>query len=324
MIKCTDHHITSNFADYQSFRTVPHAGTDYGHQGMVYFPFVAPDDGTILSTNGKDSFILDCPKVYEMEDGNKAHFQHQFVHINTPNLPKVGAFYKQGQVITKSGDSNGTAQPHLHWTCIVRWLRNGGGNNALCDGGRFVDTGEVWVSKNENGLQSWYQSSSWTGIPKGNPIALKLLFKSADKMIEELRRQINALQTELNTVKGLLNEKDGQISSLNGSITDLNTKLAVCTQEKQDLLLRADKLDADFSDFKAASAATQENLEEDLSKKESAIEVLTKNNERLQEELRACQASGGGGVNPDPTVTILARFVKWLRELLAKIPSKRN
>lgn len=130
--------------------------------------------------------------------------------------------------------------------------------------------------------------------------------------------QLVAVRTERDTIKGLLNEKDAQISSLNGSITDLNTKLAVCTQEKQGLLLRADKLDAEFSDFKAASAATQENLEEDIGKKESAIEVLTKNNERLQEELRACEANGGGGVNPDPVLTILARFAKWIKEKLGK------
>jgi hypothetical protein len=129
---------------------------------------------------------------------------------------------------------------------------------------------------------------------------------------------IESQKQEINTLKGLLNEKDGQISSLNVSVSDLNTKLAICTQEKQDLLLRADKLDAEFSDFKATSAATQENLEEDISKKASAIEVLTKNNERLQEELRACEANGGGGVNPNPVLTILARFAKWLKEILNK------
>jgi len=177
MIKPTDHHITSSFADYTwndyVKRTVPHAGVDYGHQGMVYFAFVAPNDGVILSTNGRDSFILDCPQEYETSSGVKIRFQHQFVHINKANLPRVGASFKQGQVICKSGDSDGKAKPHLHWTCIVKWP----GNNALCDGGRFVDSGEVWVSKNENGLQSWYLNSSWAGVPKNSVIPLKLLFK---------------------------------------------------------------------------------------------------------------------------------------------------
>lgn len=371
MIKCTDHHITSNFGDYQSFRTTPHSGTDYGHQGMTYFPFVAPDDGTILSTNGFDSFILDCPQEYEMEDGTKARFQHQFVHINTPNLPKVGTFYKQGQVITKSGDSNGKAQPHLHWTCIVRWLRNGGGNNALCDPHKFVETGQVLTSKNENGMVSWYRTSSWSGIPKGSPIALKLLFRlkvnmdtvvygnetwtrediarivsnlqgtpgTYDWEFEKFRKnpaqalidiltwrdyknktaeQLVAARAELNTVKGLLNERDAQIASLNTSISNANTQLAICTQEKQELLIRADKLDAEFSDFKATSAIDKENLEKDIAQEKSANQVLTENNARLQEELRVCKESTGSGVAVDPVLTVLARLATWVKKILSK------
>lgn len=317
MIKATSHHITSVFGDYSSFRRVPHEGTDYGHEGMTYFPFVAPDDGTILSTNGKDSFILDCPKEYESETGVKFRFQHQFVHINTPNLPKVGTFYKQGQVITKSGDSNGTIAPHLHWASIVKWKVNGGGYNALCNGGKFVESGEVWVSQKELGLSEWFDASKWAGIGKGGVIQQKILFKSADKMVEELKKQVTAIQTEVNTLKGILNEKDGQISSLNTSVNDLNTKLAICTQEKQDLLLRADKIDAEFSDFKATSAVDKENLEKDVIQKASAIEVLAKNNERLQEELRSCQANGNGN-SADPVLTILARFAKWIKEKLGK------
>jgi hypothetical protein len=314
MIKCTDHHITSNFADYQSFRTVPHAGTDYGHQGMTYFPFVAPDDGTILSTNGVDSFILDCPKVYEMEDGNKAHFQHQFVHINTPNLPKVGAFYKQGQVITKSGDSNGKAQPHLHWTCIVRWLRNGGGNNALCDGGRFVDTGEVWVSKNENGLQSWYQTSSWTGIPKGNPIALKLLFKSADKMIEELKKQLTAVQTELATLKGLYNE------ALKWK--DIATQKDL---EIANLTIKIDTTNAELIDFRTKSEANAKKLEADITqltsdktKAEGERDAFKSDNERIQKELLLCQSNNNNGKFFTWFIDVVNRFAEALRRLIEK------
>lgn len=311
MIKCTDHHITSNFADYQSFRTVPHAGTDYGHQGMTYFPFVAPDDGTILSTNGVDSFILDCPKVYEMEDGNKAHFQHQFVHINTPNLPKVGTFYKQGQVITKSGDSNGKAQPHLHWTCIVRWLRNGGGNNALCDGGRFVDTGEVWVSKNENGLQSWYQTSSWTGIPKGNPIALKLLFKSADKMVEELKKQLTQKDAIIGEKNNIIIEKDKVIAQKDIDYNTLNVKFG--------------ELDAKFIELGTKSEANAKELEKRITQLEEGYKIVEgerdtykSNNEVLQKELDDCKTANNNGKFFTWFLDVVNRFAEALRRLIEK------
>ena len=132
--------------------------------------------------------------------------------------------------------------------------------------------------------------------------------------------QLVAVRNELNTVKGLLNEKDTQISALNTSISNVNTQLAVCTQEKQELLIRADKIDAEFSDFKATSANDKENLEKDIAQKEESIKVLTENNARIQEELRLLKESTGAGIgtSPDPALTVLARLAQWIKGLLSK------
>ena len=129
---------------------------------------------------------------------------------------------------------------------------------------------------------------------------------------------------QLVAVKAQLVDKDTQISSLNASVSDSILKMEICTREKESLILKNTELDNKLSDLTASSEATKKNLEEDLAKEKSANQVLTENNTRLQEELRVCQANGSGGVGADPSITILARLVEWIRKLLAKIPSKKN
>jgi hypothetical protein len=136
--------------------------------------------------------------------------------------------------------------------------------------------------------------------------------------------QLVAVRNERDTLKGLIGAKDTQISSLSASVSDLNTKHGVDIEEKKQLLLKVTESDDKLSDLTTVFETYKKDMEEVLKQKESAIEVLTKNNERLQEELRVCQASGGGGVSPDPSITILARFIEWIRKLLAKIPSKKS
>ena len=94
--------------------------------------------------------------------------------------------------------------------------------------------------------------------------------------------------------------------------------MGICTKEKESLILKNTELDNKLSDLTTSSEATKKNLEEDLAKEKSANQVLTENNERLSEELRVCQANGGGGVGADPSITILARFAKWVKEILNK------
>lgn len=129
---------------------------------------------------------------------------------------------------------------------------------------------------------------------------------------------------QLVAVKAQLVDKDTQIMSLKASVSDSILKMEICTKEKESLILKNTELDNKLSDLTTSSEATKKNLEEDLVKEKSANQVLTENNTRLQEELRICQANGGGGVSADPSITILARLVEWIRKLLAKIPSKKN
>lgn len=129
---------------------------------------------------------------------------------------------------------------------------------------------------------------------------------------------------QLVAVKAQLVDKDAQISSLNTSNSDLLLKMGICTKEKESLVITNEELVNKYNNLETLSETTKKNLEEDLAKEKSANKVLTENNERLQEELRICQANTGSGVGADPSLTILARLVEWLRKLLAKLPTKKN
>lgn len=129
---------------------------------------------------------------------------------------------------------------------------------------------------------------------------------------------------QLVAVKAQLVDKDTQISSLNASINDLNIKHEIDTKEKENLLLKVKEANDELLNYKTDAEAVKEDLEKDLAKEKSANQVLTENNARIQEELRVCQANTGSGVGADPSLTILARLVEWLRKLLAKLPTKKN
>lgn len=128
---------------------------------------------------------------------------------------------------------------------------------------------------------------------------------------------------QLVAVKAQLVDKDTQISSLNASVSDSILKLAICTKEKESLVLMNTELDTKYTDLKTLSETTKKNLEEDLAKEKSANKVLTENNKRLQAKIKEYEENGAGN-SADPSLTILARLVEWLRKLLAKLPTKKN
>ena len=135
--------------------------------------------------------------------------------------------------------------------------------------------------------------------------------------VVDYKTQLDILQGRFDTLYAESQAKDTQISSLNASVTDLNTKLGSSTKQVEDLLLKGNELDGQFSEYKTQSEADKKSLEESISLKETSLQAEIGNNQRLQEELRVCQAGSMGG----QTSTVAEAFRKllnWITNLFKK------
>lgn len=86
-------------------------GTDIlaSRAGRVIFERDHFEDGTRVS--GEENFIF-----IEHEDGTVVHYVHL---MKGGSLVEVGQHVEQGQIIGRSGDSGGSAGPHLHTTQFI-------------------------------------------------------------------------------------------------------------------------------------------------------------------------------------------------------------
>lgn len=88
------------------------------HDGLdlacpVWTPLLAPEDGLAIARGGSRWAVFDKRGLWIAFKGSSGA-EHWFYHLEA-NDPQINKFYKEGEVIGRTGNTGKSTGPHLHW-----------------------------------------------------------------------------------------------------------------------------------------------------------------------------------------------------------------